>query len=131
MGKVLLAFMPGDDTGQFLAPDRLQKVSRNTITDPSDMLRELSAIRAAGYAVDREEAAEGISCVAAPIREYSGRVTAAVSISGPASRIRENEDDLIRAITAMSGRISRSLGWSPDVYKTNGQEVDQAETNQW
>ena len=51
------------------------------------LMRELERVRREGYALDGEESEEGVKYVAAPIRNHRDEVVAAVSISGPASRI--------------------------------------------
>ena len=59
----------------------------NTITEPLAMRTELTRVLEAGIAIDRGEAYEELVCVAAPIRR-SGRAIGAVSVSGPAGRMR-------------------------------------------
>jgi DNA-binding IclR family transcriptional regulator len=50
------------------------KRTANTITNPEDLRKELAAVRARGYAIDQEEDAEGIVCVAASIRDGAGHL---------------------------------------------------------
>jgi DNA-binding IclR family transcriptional regulator len=66
-----------------------------------------------GYAVDDEENEQGIRCVAAPIRNESGKVIAATSVSGPAIRITRERirDTLQREIMETAASISRRLGF--------------------
>ena len=56
------------------------------MTDWKELLPELDEIRNRGYAIEREEVELGMACVAAPIFR-SGRITAAISVSGPAERV--------------------------------------------
>ncbi|WKL24362.1 IclR family transcriptional regulator C-terminal domain-containing protein (plasmid) [Sinorhizobium meliloti] len=51
------------------------------------MLEELALIRNSGFAIDDEENQVGLRCIGAPIRDATGRVFAAVSVSGPAERM--------------------------------------------
>lgn len=84
LGKVMLAFDP-DAAHDVLAGDLAGRTNR-TITSADDLSAELARIADAGLAFDDEEAYEGLSCVAAPLRN-AGRAIAAVSVTGPAGRI--------------------------------------------
>jgi len=79
----------------------------NTITDKGRLRRELDRIRGQGYAMDDEEAFPGIRCIAAPIRQPSGKVVAAISATIPAQRLpTERSPELIEMITQTASRIS-------------------------
>lgn len=65
----------------------LQPRTQATIVDSQKLLDELGTVSAQGFAVDREECEPGMCCVAAPVYDAVGRVVAALSISGPASRL--------------------------------------------
>jgi len=114
VGKVLLAYMHEMDAEiiiQQIDPDRR---TNNTITDPSELKRHLNTIRAKGYAIDDEENEIGVRCVAAPIRNEIGKVVAAMSVSGPTTRITKKKIDepLKTRVTETAMRISRKLGYS-------------------
>ncbi|MFC1877329.1 IclR family transcriptional regulator [Thermodesulfobacteriota bacterium] len=114
VGKVLLAYMPEMDAEiiiQQIDPDRR---TNNTITDPSELKRHLNTIRAKGYAIDDEENEIGVRCVAAPIRNEIGKVVAAMSVSGPTTRItsKKIDESLKTRVTETAMRISRKLGYS-------------------
>jgi DNA-binding IclR family transcriptional regulator len=112
VGKILLAYMQTTEAEKLISGIGLDKRTSNTITDPKKLMRHLSLIRENGYAIDDEENEEGIRCVAAPIRNGSGRVEAAVSISGPTTRItRERiETDLKNRICETAMGISAQMG---------------------
>jgi IclR family transcriptional regulator, acetate operon repressor len=86
VGKVLLAF--SDDARRALpsAEARLPARTQNTITDVPALINELHDVRRSGLAFDREEAALGLTCVAAPVLIAGGRVLAALSVSMPAGK---------------------------------------------
>ena len=89
MGKALLA---GLTTADLLAryPDpELPASTPATITTRDELEKCLADVRARGYAEDREELEPHLYCVAAPVFGRDGAVIASVSVSGPASRLRE------------------------------------------
>jgi DNA-binding IclR family transcriptional regulator len=95
-----------------LADWTLERFTDATITDGTKLLDEVRASQLRGYAVDLEEYAPGLHCVAAPVRDSSERVVAAISISGPGSRLGREavHGDAARAVAAAAHRLSRALG---------------------
>ena len=94
----------------------------NTLTTKQALLDALDAARKNGYAFDNEECEIGARCVAAPIRDFSGKVVAALSVSGPSTRM---TDDLIFGklpfLLDAAAQISLRLGFpdnAPLVYFT-------------
>lgn len=113
VGKVLLAWEPEEEVRRLLGPGPLPRFTPRTLTDPDAVVRELRAIRARGYAVDREERESGVRCVAAPVRDASGRVVAALSVSAPASRVPHHRIPPVAAtVVSAAEEISRRLGFS-------------------
>jgi DNA-binding IclR family transcriptional regulator len=110
VGKVLLAYEPDAQVREFLSGLALMRLTRRTITTRAAFVRELAAVRAAGYAVDREEHEIGVACVAAPVHDAAGTVVAAIGISGPAGRVLSQERLLSRVLSASAGAASRALG---------------------
>lgn len=73
---------------------------------------ELQHIREQGYAIDDEEIEEGLRCIGAPVRDYSERVVASLSIAGPASRLTQEKIPLLaRSVTAGAHALSAALGY--------------------
>lgn len=111
VGKVLLAWEPEEVVRALLGPGPLPRFTPRTLTHPEDVVRHLRRVRARGYAVDREERESGVRCVAAPVRDASGRVVAALSVSAPASRLPNRRIPQVAAtVVAAAHRISRQLG---------------------
>jgi IclR family transcriptional regulator, KDG regulon repressor len=107
MGKALLAGLPEKQVALVLGARRLERFTPTTITDRRRLGRELEAIRRRGYALDNEEAFPGIRCVAAPLRDRSGRVLAAVSVTVPAQRLEaRRQNELKNLVMDTAGRIS-------------------------
>lgn len=111
VGKVLLAYLPEAEVVKFLAAD-LYSITQNTINDPGILRAELKLIRNRGYGIDNEEAVGGLACVAAPIRDRSSLVIAAISLSGPAAKILgDGHEEIIKEVVQSSAKISRALGY--------------------
>ena len=96
-GKLLLAYADLEVVERYLDRHPLKAMTEHTITDHDDLLAELSAIRRRGYAVDKEEYAEGVSCVAAPLIT-DGVAILAYTVSAPWDRFRRNQRELTDAV---------------------------------
>lgn len=110
-GKVLLAFADPDFVERYLSAE-LQKHTANTITDPEAMRTELQSIRELGYATDREEFGNGITCVAAPIWDHTGKVIGCVGNSAFTfdHNTQEIVDQLLPYVLHAAQEISARLG---------------------
>jgi DNA-binding IclR family transcriptional regulator len=112
VGKVLLAHLPAETVERLLHAYEWRRYTPNTITDPQHFAAELAKIRSQGYAVDWEEFNVGLRCVAAPLYDYTGAVVAAVSVSGPSSRIdADHVDGLAQTVLDHSRRMWLELGY--------------------
>jgi DNA-binding IclR family transcriptional regulator len=111
-GKVLLASMEERERERHLAGP-LDRMTDHTIVDAATLRTQLREVAARGYASTMEELEEGLNAVAAPIRQADGRVVAALSVSGPAFRMRPMElPRIARATIDSATGISRRLGWA-------------------
>ncbi len=121
MGKAMLAYKNHDEINSFL-PKILKPITKNTITDKKELLKQLKLIRERGYAMDNEENSDGLRCIAAPIFDNNGEVRYSVSVSGPTVRITEESIEKIAKIIKESAvEISYRLGYNSgkDVYHFN------------
>jgi DNA-binding IclR family transcriptional regulator len=110
VGKALFAFMPEVERAAVVA-EGLHRYTEFTLVDPDVLETNLAAIRAAGYAMDDQEREIGLRCVAAPIFNARGQATAAISVSGPSSRVTyEKAMELAGVILTSTREISRQLG---------------------
>jgi len=115
VGKVLLAYRSAETVGQVIE-NGLTRYTQNTITDPAALIAELASIRARGHAIDDEEIEVGLRCVAAPIRDHSGHVIAAISVAGPVQRMTKKlVQTTIPHVVASADAISRRLGYMPSL----------------
>jgi len=87
MGKAMLAFQSKETTEQIIAKIRFVRYTRKTLCSREALLKALERVRGRGYAIDDEEIELGVRCVGAPIFDDNHRAIAAVSVSGPSSRI--------------------------------------------
>lgn len=114
-GKALLAFQPAELIERVLA-GLLPRYTERTIADPERLRAELAGVRRLGYATALGEIEEGLNAVAAPVRDASGQVVAAVSVSGPAYRVKAKDVvDLGALAVGAAAKISARLGCSPPV----------------
>jgi DNA-binding IclR family transcriptional regulator len=81
IGKMLLASIPEAEREAYIAAGPFVALTPKTITDPAQLCATLRAIKHADYAIDDEEVAENLRCIAIPLRDRSGRIVAAISVS--------------------------------------------------
>ena len=110
-GKVLVAFgaatLPAD------AP--LEALTSRTIAEPARLAAELEAVRAAGAATAVDELELGLTAIAAPVLDASGRAVAALSVSGPTMRLSPRRVEELRPIVIKQARaLSERLGHRPE-----------------
>ena len=86
-GKVLTAFLHQTARDAIVDALRFERFTERTLPDAAALQQTLEKAREIGYAVDDEEYALGLRCVAAPIFDEHGHPVAAVSVSGPSARI--------------------------------------------
>lgn len=109
-GKALLAYQPPEVVDSIVGRGDLPRFTPHTITDIKQLKEELGRIREQGYAIDSEEVEEGVRCLAAPVVGAEGRVVAAISISGPTSRLdRDRMKELIPHIKRIASDLSNNL----------------------
>jgi DNA-binding IclR family transcriptional regulator len=108
---VLVAWS-GEDIFRQVVKRGFQPFTPNTIRDAKRLAAELEKVRRDGYALDREEFQLGLTCIAAPVRDHSGRVVAALGLAGPSNRLnRRRLLQLAAPVTGAAGALSRNLGY--------------------
>jgi DNA-binding IclR family transcriptional regulator len=112
VGKVLMAHLAPEERRELVKRKGLARFTRNTLTDPDALESELAKVRKQGYAIDNEEIMDSLRCVAAPIRNQTGEVISALSLSGPVSRLKgDTFDRAVQRVTETAEAISASLGY--------------------
>jgi IclR family transcriptional regulator, pca regulon regulatory protein len=113
IGKLLLAHLPDAEQREQIASIRLTKRTPNTITSKKALREDLREIRVSGLAVDDEELAPGLYAVAAPVRDHTREVVAAVNLVAYNSRIQL--DELVAALgphlISTADRVSARVGY--------------------
>ncbi|MDX8149579.1 IclR family transcriptional regulator [Lentzea sp. BCCO 10_0061] len=110
-GKILLAYLP-DDERKRLASLPLDSYTENTVVEASQLLVELKAIAAQGFAACFEELELGLHAVAVPVRGHRGEVVAAMSASGPSYRLsRQRVEEIVPTMTSAAAELSAQLGY--------------------
>jgi DNA-binding IclR family transcriptional regulator len=108
-GKAMLAHLPSAFEGRVQAG--LPRFTEETIVDRTALERELALVREQGYAINREEWRAGVCAAAAPIRDHTNQVVAALGVSGPATRLtRERLHDLGALVKDLTAKLSVDLG---------------------
>jgi IclR family acetate operon transcriptional repressor len=111
LGKALLAGLPPQQVQALLGPSPFERLTPNTITDAGRWQADLAKVTALGYALDDEERRLGVLCIGAPVRDHEGKVVAAISVSGPAFRMRRvGVGQLAQAVIEAAAMTGEKLG---------------------
>ena len=113
LGKVLLAFLPREKIDKYLEEVELEAYTPHTVTNVDKLREIIRKVKSRGYAIDREEFHEGVCCVAAPVRDHTGEVQAAVSLSLPKSRFQEEK--YIKMTSKLANNVSRAIGFRKEI----------------
>lgn len=111
IGKALMAWMPETRVKGVIARQGLQGFTPLSLTSEAALMRDLARTRERGYAVDDQEKAPGMRCVAAPVFNGFGEAVAGLSVSGPAFRI--SLDDAVRIgaqVRAAADEVTEAIG---------------------
>jgi len=113
MGKVLLASLNREQLHSTIKEVGLDNYTPYTITSLQDLENQLEKVRQQGYAVSNQEALLGLSCVAAPIRDYTGQVAAAISVAGSTESLmqKDRKEKTIHEVVKAALDISNRLGY--------------------
>ncbi|MEM8539794.1 MAG: HTH-type transcriptional regulator BhcR [Pseudomonadota bacterium] len=114
IGKVLFAYMDDDAARRMLSRTQMEKFTDRTMTDINALITHKAEMRNAGYSYDNEERTLGMRCIAAPIFNAYGEAVAAISVSGPTSRITEGDvAELADIVKRSAATITDNIGGQP------------------
>jgi DNA-binding IclR family transcriptional regulator len=112
VGKAFVAFLPDPALDTLIGQLAFVKRTSNTLVTAAALKAELTRIRAQDYAIDDQEVEEGLRCVGAPLRDYSGRVVASIAIEGPAFRLTDQRlPGLVEVVVKVARDLSGELGY--------------------
>lgn len=112
--KSIIAFLQNDEKDKVISSITFTKYNERTIASAEEFKEHLLIVKERGYGIDHAEEIEGMICIAAPIFNYKGYPFAAIWISGPSFRIKENDfERLGNKVKSYADRISKSLGFDP------------------
>ena len=111
MGRMLLASLPDAELRSRLAASALEARTRHTVTDPEILRTRIQQVGRQGWCLVNQELEEGLISVAAPVSDRTGRMVAAINISGQANRTsaRVMQDTILPALRAAAALISSLL----------------------
>ena len=113
-GKAILAQMRPERARRVLEEQGMARATSRTITDAASLAGELDRIRAEGVAVDDEEHADGLRCVGSAVLSENGTAAAAISVSGPRSRITDERLEQLRDVVGrIVSEVTREYGGRP------------------
>jgi DNA-binding IclR family transcriptional regulator len=120
VGKLLLLGFTPRQLDSFIATKGLPALTEKTITTREALIEELARVKEKGFAFDNEEYEPGARCVAAPVYDYTGRIVAGVSISGPLTRMTdEHIYEKLPYLLDAAREISLRMGWQDPANDKN------------
>lgn len=113
VGKLFLSEFTQAQLDDYLYHHQLVSLTPYTLATREALCQELEEVCRKQYAIDNEECELGVRCVAVPVRDYTGKIAAGLSVSGPATRI---TDEVIQAklsqLQCIASRASSALGFT-------------------
>lgn len=123
VGKILLAHHPWENVVEILEREGMPARTPNTITTLKELRGELERVRTQGFSYDLEEGMLELCCVAAPIRDLSGEVVAAISLSVPTYRFEQSEVKYRNTLLSTAREVSAQLGYTGPRRPRRGKPV--------
>jgi DNA-binding IclR family transcriptional regulator len=112
LGKALLAHKNMESVATWAEREGLEAFTPATIVTIPELVSELFTIRARGYSTEQGEREIGISCIAAPVVDFTGEVVAALSVSGTPERMPKElvGSELAQRLLKAARDVSTALG---------------------
>lgn len=112
IGKIFLSEMGKEELAHYLDTHQLKPFTPKSIRSINALKEDLELVKKRGWSIDDEEHEENIMCIGAPVRDYTGNVIAAISVSWPLFRFdKDNFNKIVDKITMSASEISKILGY--------------------
>lgn len=116
IGKIFLSQMSEAQLDAYLEGHPLKPYTSHTVKTAEALREQLALIRRRGWSIDDQEHEDDIMCIACPIRDYTGSVIAAMSVSFPLFRFnRADFEKTCERIVSVTGELSAIMGWEREV----------------
>ncbi len=120
VGKMLLSGLTDEALNAYISRINFRQLTYRTITEPEPLRLEIQKVRQQNYAIDDEEAEEGLRCIAVPIYDFNKRMMASISISGPTTRLDlKNMDNYLTELNKAAEQLSQKV--YPSALKLNSE----------
>ena len=114
LGKMLISDMTEEELLATFGRTPLVRLTNKTITNMTDLLKEMRKVKKQGFAFDDGECHEGVQCLAAPVKDSSGRIIAAISVIVPKQRMSRTKREEIRVLALQTAEsISQRICMKP------------------
>ena len=110
-GRVLLSGLSDSELDQYLADVKLEKFTPNTVSSKVKLRSIIEEVRRQGWSIVDQEMEVGLRSISVPIRDRSGRVTAALNVCCPSVRVTPEDmgSRVLSELLAAAQRISLGL----------------------
>ena len=108
MGKAMLCLKSREQLEQYARAADFRRLTPNGLNGPDELYAEIERTRARGWAIDNEEGEEGLTCYAVALVDRSGAAIAAISCSGPSTRMERHTQRNLAALKKAAADISRA-----------------------
>ena len=111
LGKAVAAFQPEEVRDRLVRSYGIHRFTEHTVTDEVELKREFELVRSRGYSTDEEESVLEGCCFGAPILDGNGDAIAAISVSSPKMRMRDErlQKRLITALRRAAANVARDV----------------------
>jgi len=119
VGKLFMTEFSEAQMEDYVRDNGLPRLTEYTLCTKEDLLQAVEFSRRYGYALDNQECEIGVRCVAVPVRDFSGKIVAGLSISGPTSRVTDEAiSSKLPPLLDIAHRASCELGYSGERVAT-------------
>lgn len=116
VGKLMLTNYSEEKLTEYVSKKGLALYTPHTIGTIEQLTSELQTIKQNGYGIDDEECELGARCIAAPIRDYTNKIVACISVSGPTTRMNMKQLEYIKPIIIdIAAKISSTLAYKSKI----------------